>query len=230
MNEKQIIRAYDYIVHHDKDFDKILKETAKKSCGVVLEPGPGTGLLTRELLQKRNIKSIIPVEISRIFVNKFKQNFPGQKIIKADAVRYRNAQEVDCVAMTLVWHHIEDERKKEFLENIFLQLKEGGKIIIGDVFLLPYRDESDRDKSLRIFHYDRISKIKDDFIKEVEEQTLKEGLTRDGEYKTSEEVLRKLLVEVGFKKIETFEIGDQEPGGYRVVIAEKVSPHKNLNA
>ncbi len=221
MNDKQIIQAYERMVSYDPNFALMIKEIIKNSSGIVLEPGSGTGLLTKELLQKVN--SVIPVESSAAFIAKFRRNLPKQNIIEADAVTYRNACKVDSIAMSLVWHHIEDYRKYQFLKNMHTLLKRRGNIVIGDVFLLPYKNESERDERLCLFHYDRISRMKNKSMKNIEKQALHEGLARKGEYKTSEGVLRLLLAKAGFSKIKTIEMGNQNVGGYRVIIAEKES-------
>lgn len=221
MNEKQIIQIYDFIVSYDHGFEEMIKEIANIIFGKVLEIGPGTGLLTKKIAEKINKDNLVTIDVSKAFVTKFKENLPEQKIIRADAVNYNFDEKFDCIVMSLVYHHIDDKKKEKFLKNMFNILSENGKIIIGDVFILPYTSDVERNKSLKAFHYERIANAKSELVQEVEKQALKEGLKRQGEWKTSEEVLRSQLAKVGLRKIKSTNIDNQDTGGYRIIIASK---------
>lgn len=221
MNEKQIIQIYDFIVSYDSNFEELIKEVANIVNGKILEVGPGTGLLTKKIAKKISKDNLVTIDVSKAFVTKFKENLPEQKIIRADAIDYNFDEKFDCIVMSLVYHHIDDKKKEKFLKNMFNILSENGKIIIGDVFILPYNTDLERNKSLKAFHYERIAHAKSALVQEVEKQALEEGLKRQGEWKTSEEVLRNQLAKAGLRKIKSIHIGKQDTGGYGIVIASK---------
>lgn len=221
MDEKELIKYYDLVVGENKDYQEMIKLIAELTKGDVLEIGSGTGLLTAELLKRSALSKILCIDISEEFVKNFQERFPILDIICADAINYSYENKFTMIVMSLVYHHIKDEEKENFLKNMFNHLADGGQMIIGDAFILPYVDEGERNNSLKLYHQKRITESRSKIAGDIERQSLKDGLERNGEWKTSVEILKKQLLKVGFEEIKVFDVCSQETGGYKVVTAIK---------
>ena len=221
MDEKNIMDIYDDIVSFFPEYKSMINQIANQSSGRTLEIGVGTGLLTKKLLANKRISKLVLIEISKDFIKKFHEKFPKINVKQSDGLFYQEKHQFDAIVMSLVYHHIRDEDKLKFLRNMYKNLSYRGRIIIGDLFIPPYNTEIERDNNLRIFHEDRLKRIGNSKIRETEIQALKDGLHRDGEWKTSCDILEGQLKEMGFKNINLTEIGRQEFGGHGVVVAAK---------
>lgn len=221
IKKEKLIEIYDKIVGRNKNFQKMLYQITKLPKGNVLEVGVGTGLLTEKLLRNKNITNLVLIESDSLFIKKFKEKFPKLTILRKNALTFSTIQKFDYIVMSLVYHHISDNKKNAFLKILCQNLNKNGKIVIGDVFILPYKNEKERNISLRIFHSERIKKAPNKIVKKVEEQSLNEGLKRRGEYKVSYLILKSQLGRIGFRNIEFTNVGSQKTGGYKVVISKK---------
>lgn len=221
MDEKELIRYYDLVVGENKDYQEMIKLIAELTNGDILEIGSGTGLLTTGLLKHSVFSKILCIDISEEFVKNLQERFPTLDVICADAINYSYENKFATIVMSLVYHHIKDEEKENFLRNMYDHLADGGRIIIGDAFILPYVDEGERNNSLKLYHQKRIIESGSKIAGDIERQSLKDGLERDGEWKTSVEILKKQLLKVRFEEIKVFDVGSQETGGYKIVTAGK---------
>lgn len=221
MDEKELIKYYDLVVGENKDYQEMIKLIAELTKGDILEIGSGTGLLTAELLKRSVLSKILCIDISWEFAEKFKEKFQNVDIICADAIYHSHKKKFAMIVMSLVYHHIKDEKKEDFLRNMHNHLADRGQIIIGDAFILPYVDEWERNNSLKLYHHKRIMESISKIAGDIERQSLKEGLERNGEWKTSVEILKRELLKVGFEEIKVFDVGSQETGGYKIVTAVK---------
>lgn len=222
MNKKKLIKYYyDPVIGRRKEYSEMTNFISERAQGNVCEVGSGTGLLTKELLKQQAITKILCVDIDEDYIKKFKETLPQIKVIHANAIHYSFETKYDMIVMSLVYHHIDDNEKEDFLKQMYDNLIDGGEIIIGDTFILPYGDEKKKKDNLILFHYKRIVESKSEIEENIERQALKDGLKREGEWKTSVYVLKKQLSTVGFKEIKIANIGSQETGGYKVVTAIK---------
>ena len=125
--DKVRIQSSDYLDYWGekiKQYGKITKNT------LVLEIGCGTGRFTLPVL-KMTQSQIYGLESSGEMLGKAKEKHPQEKIIwvrgKAEKLPFvSNA--FDCVYMTFVIHHLEDEIKG--LREIFRVLKSSGRCLI----------------------------------------------------------------------------------------------------
>lgn len=198
----------------------VYRHLAGNQAGIVLEVGAGTGLLSKALDMRSEIDILVLVELSARYCAELNTRFPRALVREADAITYRHEAEVDSVVQAFTYHHIADEFKDEHCRAMYSNLRPGGHVWIGDVFLLPYQDEAGRDQSLGVFHQWRLSGLSGDLY-DLELATLEAGLARSGEWKTSAEVLVRSLERAGFTGIQSADIGSQHCGGYRVLCGQK---------
>jgi SAM-dependent methyltransferase len=172
-------------------------------------------LLTRHL-------NLALVDLSENFTRFNKIQYPQFKSVVADATRYGNQiQDQALIILNSSYHHIPDNNKKEFLENISQNLKIGGRVIMGENFLPKYKSSNDRVlsvkryyKKLLIFYHSILEEMPKqdiidrknltdsiDLIKEVK----KRDLNRYGEFKTDLKTFIDILPK-GFKILEISQV------------------------
>ncbi len=128
----------------------------------------------------------------------------------------------DCIASSLVYHHVNDKEKLNFLFKIYNNIKTNGKIILGDCFINNYSNEKERNNSFKLFYKSRVDNEKNNMIREMQKNYLNKSLSRTDEWKTSIEFLIAQLKQTGFSNIVVKNVGNQKNGGYKIVIAEKI--------
>lgn len=113
----------------------------------VLELGAGTGIFTRRLAALPELECVA-VEIDWVCFNKLKHNLahyhPKVLIYNKDSRTYNPNGQFDYIFSSFADHHIKNEDKTMYFENIKRNLSPGGKLIVGDEFLPPY-DPNSRD-------------------------------------------------------------------------------------
>ena len=190
-------------------------------------------LLTRHL-------NLALVDLSENFTRFNKIQYPQFKSVVADATRYGNQiQDQALIILNSSYHHIPDNNKKEFLENIFQNLKIGGRVIMGENFLPKYKSSNDRVlsvqkyyKKLLIFYHSILEEMPKqdiidrknltdsiDLIKEVK----KRDLNRYGEFKTD----LKTFIDILPKGFEILEISQVWPLKQTIKISQTVQIPNN---
>lgn len=221
MKTREIINVYDKIVLANPEYSLMIEKISSKLSRDCLEIGVGTGLLTDKLIRNTKISDLGLIEPDQIFVKRFFKRFPERLVDNSDGIYYQHPRQLDFIAMSLVYHHIPDGDKQTFLRNMYRNLKDGGLLVMGDVFLLPYLNDGGRNDSLIHFHQSRIFRLSKQKLADIERIALEEGLKRSGEWKTSYNFLEHQLRNSGFRNIYFEDIGNQNTGGYKIVIAEK---------
>lgn len=233
-----ILRIYDKAVSSQKEYgmmtrslSQILKER-RTGCRI-LEVGVGTGMFSEALLSTIPCASGSYIGIDKdpefLRLAKFRFEVLGREVHPlelADGVEFQGDELFDVVTMTLVYHHIETERKLAFLKRCFNNLGPGAMIAIGDVFLPSYNPASQDSwrQSLVTFHRDRLSAMTDSDEIYLEKLALKDGLRQDGEWKVCLDILTEQLSGVGFVQVEVIPVSADRTarvGGYFIVIALK---------
>ena len=82
-------------------------------------------------------------------------------VVEADAVKWSTAQRFDLILMNSAYHHIENERKAQFMRNMAEHLKDDGKILVGEHFLPAYDSENSESyrRSVLQFYTARINEL-----------------------------------------------------------------------
>lgn len=139
--------GYGAAVHllNDKDeypvagYSRLLNEVYKmvrnSDAKKILDAGFGTGILTKKLYHDGY--DIFGIDMSEQLVAAGKEEMPNANLVCYDysmgmPLGFVN-EKFDMIISTYAFHHIDHWDKAELLEDMMRHLKEGGKIIIGDL-------------------------------------------------------------------------------------------------
>jgi len=214
----------------DPELINLIKKIKKKK--IIYEPGCGTGLLTEKIAGIEGIESIIAVDSHEIYLKKARKRLKKYssviQVISADALTYDLPQPADLVVARYVYHHIPDEQKMNFLKKLADNLRPEGRIFIVDIFIPPYSSEQERDESLKRLHNYKKELVRgNQFLMDIEEESLVLGLRREEEYKVSIEIFKRHIQEAGLnldslKLIEDPRISNPELNGLYIAILNKL--------
>lgn len=120
-------------------YKKVLNEIynciLESSAENILDIGFGTGTLTTKLYE--NGCNIFGQDFSNKMIELAKAKMPKSKLFKGDfskgLVNELKKQKYDAIIATYSLHHLEDEEKINFINELLSLLNENGKIYIGDV-------------------------------------------------------------------------------------------------
>ena len=120
---------------YSKVLDKIYNAIVQTPNSTVLDLGFGTGKLTRRLYDYGC--TIYGQDFSKKMVELAKKSMPNGHFYQADfANGLQEAlthQKYDYIVATYALHHLSDEQKTELISKLLNNLKENGKILIGDI-------------------------------------------------------------------------------------------------
>lgn len=120
---------------YSKVLDKIYNTIVQTPNSTVLDLGFGTGKLTRRLYDYGC--TIYGQDFSKKMVELAKKSMPNGHFYQADfANGLQEAlthQKYDYIVATYALHHLSDEQKTELISKLLNNLKENGKILIGDI-------------------------------------------------------------------------------------------------
>ena len=113
----------------------IYNDVLAKGCQTVLDIGFGTGTLTQKLYEHGC--TVYGQDFSQRMIELAKAKMPEAKLYQGDFAKGL-ADEVkrnryDAIIATYSLHHLTDEEKVGFIENLRSLLGDGGTIYIGDV-------------------------------------------------------------------------------------------------
>lgn len=115
---------------------KILDETT------ILDIGVGTGLLTFELYKQGG--QIFGIDFSKEMIKRAKERMQKATFylhnFKHGLPKELNQQKFDYIVSSYAIHHLEDEDKVNFFNQLIKHLKDGGKIIIADIAFKTRKD------------------------------------------------------------------------------------------
>ncbi|WP_243354242.1 class I SAM-dependent methyltransferase [Bacillus litorisediminis] len=113
----------------------IFNEVMQKKESNVLDIGFGTGILTAKLYE--NGHKIVGIDFSSKMIEIAKQKMPKATLIECDftkgihnSIRNNN---YDFIISTYALHHLTDQEKVQFIQELLPLLCERGKILIGDI-------------------------------------------------------------------------------------------------
>ena len=117
----------------------------RKPGAEVLDIGFGTGALTAKLYERGY--SVYGQDFSRRMIELASEKMPGARLYRGDFTEGLAAplkeRRYDFIVATYSLHHLNDEQKVSFLRELRDCLKDGGRILIGDV-AFGTREELDR--------------------------------------------------------------------------------------
>lgn len=112
-------------------YEEILKETASRAFGTVVEYGVGTGNLTKFLLHHAD--RLLGIEPSNGMRAVAKKKHPDVEILPGDFFTIpKMAGPIHCIVSTYAFHHLTDDEKEKAIGLYASILPKGGKIIFAD--------------------------------------------------------------------------------------------------
>lgn len=107
----------------------------------ILDLCSATGLCALRVAETILTHSVTLVDNDAEALKQAEMHFDGRQALRfcaGDAVEFDVNEEFDLILMNSAYHHIEDERKSDFLLNAVRLLAPDGLILLGDHFLAPY--------------------------------------------------------------------------------------------
>lgn len=118
-----------------KILNTIFSEVMHKETSSVLDIGFGTGVLASKLYE--NGHQIDGIDFSTKMISIAKSKMPNANLIEWDISRGLPPEilenKYDSIISTYTLHHLTDEDKVSFINNLIPILKKNGKIFIGDI-------------------------------------------------------------------------------------------------
>jgi DNA-binding transcriptional MerR regulator/predicted SAM-dependent methyltransferase len=153
-----------------KNYESILDTVFKKAThnidkeAEVLEIGVGTGNLANRFLSEGF--HITGLDQSREMLNVAKDKFPRLKLRLGEFLKipFEN-NTFDILVSTYAFHHLNDEEKGVAIKEMLRTLKDGGKIIIGD---LMFQNEKQKEEIIKNLTKEQIDEIEDEYYSNIE--------------------------------------------------------------
>lgn len=151
-------------------YEEVLSDIYKiiilKNKASILDIGFGTGNLTKKLYEAGY--EIFGQDFSEEMINIAKEKMPRAQLYQGDfkngLVEELKARNYDFIIGTYSFHHLENNFKIRFLGDLLGLLKEGGKIIIGDVIFENQLElEKCKSQAGKYWDEDEIYIVVDDF-------------------------------------------------------------------
>ena len=115
--------------------DDIYKIIMNKPNSAVLDIGFGTGTLTTKLYENGYV--IYGQDFSKRMIELASEKMPKAHLYQGDfangLVEALKEERYDFIVLTYSIHHLTSDEKIVFLKDLLAYLKDGGKILIGDV-------------------------------------------------------------------------------------------------
>lgn len=135
---------------------------ASKRKPRILDLCSATGLCALHVAKRIPVEEVTLVDTDDVSLKKGASYFTGVCPVLThcdDAVSFSTSDRFDIILMNSAYHHIEDERKVEFLRNAASLLDSDGIILVGEHFLPPYSDQSSYQESVVEFYTALITEL-----------------------------------------------------------------------
>lgn len=145
-------------VNFDNVFNLINKACSSKPQIEILDLCCGTGIFPRKWLTKLKSISYLGVDINPQFIAFAKNNLKDERFnfVVDNSLSFKTTQKFDVILATSAYHHIEDSKKRDFLKNILVHLKENGVLIVYEKIISPFSDKIEAVDSGTKFYLERI--------------------------------------------------------------------------
>lgn len=194
--------------------EKALEITRRRGHGSIIDLCSGTGLSHEKLVDDPSVERIYGVDISKPYVAFAKERFKTTRVtptyILGDVVTAPiPAFAWDIVMMCSAYHHIEDERKVQFLKRVRSLMGSQGFGVMAENILPEYDIERRESyaESVRVFYSSVLETAKNDnpdlpdVVSRLIRRVAQYGYDGDYEYKVSHPIFRRHLKEAGLKVV-----------------------------
>ena len=170
-------RTYDEYVKKDIgrlkiyiNYERILDTVYERAMDIdisnakFLEIGVGTGNLAGRFLNKGY--NIIGIDQSRDMLNVAKEKFPNLKLRLGEFLKIPfDNKTFDVIVSTYSFHHLNIEEKIIAIAEMLRVLKDGGRIIIGD---LMFENEEERHRVYDELTQEQIEEVEDEYYSNID--------------------------------------------------------------
>ncbi|MSR71718.1 MAG: methyltransferase domain-containing protein [Candidatus Taylorbacteria bacterium] len=168
---KRAIRNRKYVgavAPSSRRLSRLMIESANlASSKNIVELGPGTGVFTREILNKKNSEVFyLGIELDKSFVNLLKKNFPTSYIEHGSAeeidkhlAKY-NRTSCDRVISGLPWTSFDKKYQEALLKKIHDSLEEGGMFLTFSYFPFNHLPKGNSFKKLLYNYFSEVKMTK----------------------------------------------------------------------
>lgn len=199
---------------YNKWMDLVIEIVKTKGKLSVLEYGFGPGYLTEKLLNLENVIKYLGVEPHEDFIKitkrKIKKNENKMTIEKSTAEEFATNEQFDFIICQASYHHMKNKPKA--LDNMYNHLKDGGMLIIAEVFLPAYKYNKDYEPEDGVEYVNSVSRyttrqlqaMPSPTIREFKDQMIAWFLDIIGfdEYKVCIDVFKDQMEKTKFQNIE----------------------------
>ena len=185
----------------------IKKQDLDTKAYKVLELGAGTGIFTKRLAKIPNLE-ITAVELDDECFKVLQKNlqyYPSVELVNEDSCIYHHAEKrFDYIFSSFSDHHIKLTDKYSYFQNIKRNLQPDGLFIVGDEFLPPHNpeDQAAWENALKAYHNHIIAIAQQQgelVLANLEQEALKSGLEKNGDFKVSCSQYEEFLLANGFR-------------------------------
>jgi ubiquinone/menaquinone biosynthesis C-methylase UbiE len=178
-----------------------------KPAGVakILDICCGTGIVAA-LLSKTESIDYLGVDINDTYLSAAREKLSDQRrfrFVTADVLSFRSETPFDIVLIVNGYHHMPDDKKGAFLENIHPLIAPGGVLIVYEMAIREFQDDHSFRKANEEYYRARIDQLKD--REDITEEVLSEwegvcaqSARREDEYKVDFDTLRRHFQNAGF--------------------------------
>lgn len=210
----------------------MLQEAGKKASSILdnipeancLDLCCGTGLSLEHIARHRNAADIVGVDISANYLAFANDVYSNTSVpiyfILGDAVSTAlPRQRWDLIMMASAYHHIEDERKIEFLRRVRSLLGSTGQAVVAENILPDYTEgEIEEYKSAVRRFYDQVLRSAREqnpqlprFVEGLIEKVAQYGFEGDYEYKVCMKIFKRHLDEGGLAIVSESRVWPVDP-------------------
>lgn len=178
----------------------------------------GTGINTKLLTSKLHVSKAILIDINQQFIEIAKSSGinASLELVVGDILDASLKPVADAVISMFAYHHVPDNRKRDYLEKVKQVLKKDGLLFLGEIY------SPDKYTTLRYYDF-LLSCIKPELrtpeLKKFLRQTAESD---DFEYKVSKQFAKDQLEGAGFSLIESHKVWPLEMLPEGVVLPKDV--------
>ena len=147
--------------------DLITDSVNLKNAKVIVELGPGTGIFTKKILEKKSKKSIFfALETNPFFASETKNNCSDAIVYRDSAIciqKYLFKHKVkacDCIISGLPWAAFGNNLQQELINSIFSSLRNGGEFATFAYIQGPLLSAGKRFKNMLEEDFSQVAKTR----------------------------------------------------------------------
>ena len=172
-NEPELLELAQDTFNEKALYDRIVSLARKLTEKVniqgvrILDLCSATGLCALQVAEAIDVSKIVLVDTNEAMLGKAKRNFEQIRekkgidvsFRKADAVTFGGDGPFDIILMNSAYHHIDNDRKVQFLSNAVRLLSNRGFIIVGEHFISSFESNDEFRKRVVKFYENLINEL-----------------------------------------------------------------------